>query len=76
MFTFSHRNSRPVTSELLDLAEEGVLDWEQLARDALGWMSEADVEQFARANDLLQTEDEDDGQPDDSQEWESFDPDC
>ena len=78
MFTFSHRQSRPVTSELLDLAEEGVIDWETLARDALGWMSEADVAEFARRNDYIQDEDEDeyDGQPDEAQEWESFDPDC
>ncbi len=58
MFTFSHRQSRPVTSELLDLAEQGVIDWETLARDALGWMSEAEVAEFARRNDYLQTEDE------------------
>jgi len=25
-----------------------------LARDALGWMSEAEVQQFVRANDFLQ----------------------
>ncbi len=58
MFRFSHRESRPVTSELLDLAEQGVIDWETLARDALGWLSEAEVAEFARRNDYLQTEDE------------------
>ena len=59
MFTFSNRVSRPVTSELLDLAEQGVIDWETLARDALGWMSEADVAEFARSNDYLQDTEED-----------------
>ena len=54
MWGFDHRQSRPVTSELLDLAEQGVLTWEQLARDALGWMSEHDVKKFAQANDYLQ----------------------
>ena len=54
MWGFDHRLSRPVTSELLDLAEQGVLTWEQLARDALGWMSEAEVQQFAQSNDYLQ----------------------
>ena len=54
MWGFDHRLSRPVTSELLDLAEQGVLTWEQLARDALGWMSEAEVQKFAQANDYLQ----------------------
>jgi hypothetical protein len=76
MFTFSHRDSRPVTSELIDMAEQGMLDWEQLARDALGCMSESDVADFARSNDLIQAEDEEDGQPDEAQEWESFDADC
>ena len=58
MFTFSHRTSRPVTSELLDLAEQGVIDWETLARDALGWMSEAEVARFAQSNDYIVEEDE------------------
>lgn len=59
MFTFSHRTSRPVTSELIDLAEQGMIDWETLARDALGWMSEAEVARFAQSNDYI-TEDEGD----------------
>ena len=58
MWGFDHRLSRPVTSELLDLAEQGVLTWEQLARDALGWMSEAEVQQFAQANDYLQEQED------------------
>ena len=58
MLGFDHRLSRPVTSELLDLAEQGVLTWEQLARDALGWMSEAEVQQFAQANDYLQEQED------------------
>jgi hypothetical protein len=59
MFRFSHRQSRPVTSELLDYAEEGLIDWESLARDLLGWMSEDEVKQFAQRNDYL-VEGEDD----------------
>jgi hypothetical protein len=58
MWGFDHRQSRPVTSELLDLAEQGMLTWEQLARDALGWMSEAEVQQFAQANDYLQEQED------------------
>jgi hypothetical protein len=56
---FNHRVSRKVTSELLDLAEGGVIDWESLARDLLGWMSEHEVAEFARRNDYIQdSEDE------------------
>jgi hypothetical protein len=50
------RRSRRVTCELLDLAEQGVISWETLARDALGWMSEAEVAEFAQRNDYLETE--------------------
>ncbi len=59
MFRFSHRTSRPVTSALIDCAEEGLIDWETLARDALGWMSEDEVKRFAQRNDYLMDEAED-----------------
>lgn len=58
MFNFDQRVSRPVTSEVLDLAEQGVIDWESLARDALGWMSEADVSEFAQHNGYIVEDDE------------------
>jgi hypothetical protein len=57
--TFNQRVSRKVTAEVLDLAEQGVIDWESLARDALGWMSEAEVSQFAQHNGYI-VNDEDD----------------
>jgi hypothetical protein len=53
------RRSRKVTCQLLEMAEGGLIDWESLARDALGWMSEADVEQFAQHNGYI-VHDEDD----------------
>jgi len=51
---FNHRRSRPATSAVLDLAEQGVIDWESIARDALNGMSEAEVEEFADANGYLE----------------------
>jgi hypothetical protein len=59
MFKFSHRESRPVTTEVLDLAEQGLIDWESLARDALGWMSEQEVSQFAQHNGYIVDDEED-----------------
>ncbi len=47
------RRSRAYTCKLIELAEEGVLTWEQIARDALGWMSEDEVQQFALRNDYV-----------------------
>jgi len=35
------------------MAEQGMIDWERLARDALGWMSEDEVKEFAQRNDYL-----------------------
>ena len=53
--------SRRVTNELIDLAEGEVIDWESLARDLLGWMSEDDVAEFARRNDYI-TDDQDENE--------------
>ena len=59
MITFDHSRSRPATTALLDLAESGVIDWETLARDCLGWMSEHEVQDFAEAYDYFpETEEE------------------
>jgi hypothetical protein len=55
---FDHRVSRPVTNRILDLVDEGMFDKDRLIADLLGWMSEADVAAFARANDLLIDEDD------------------
>ena len=51
---FDHRKSRAYTSAVLDAVEAGMLDKDTLINDLLGWLSEAEVEQFVRANDLLE----------------------
>jgi hypothetical protein len=62
------------------MMDEGLISAEAVAEMALAYMSEDDVADMMRANDiLLDEEDEDDewdGQPDEAQEWESFDADC
>lgn len=72
MFRFDHRQSRPVTSELLDMAEQGMIDWETLARDALGWMSEAEVAEFARRNDYVRDEEENEDEVDPEDALDDF----
>ena len=71
---------RTQTTRLLEMMDEGLITAEAVAEMALAYMSEDDVADMMRANDiLLDEEDEDydyDGQPDEAQEWESFDPDC
>ena len=65
---------RTQTNRLIDMMDEGVISAQAIAEMALAYMSEDDVADMMRANDIL--EEEDDGQPDEAQEWESFDPDC
>ena len=71
---------RKCTIALLEMMDDGVMDAKSIAEMCLAYMSEADVEDMMRSNDLLLDEDEedeeDDGQPDEAQEWESFDADC
>ncbi len=50
---FDHRVSRKYTSALLDAVSEGIFDKDALIADLLGWMSEADVQEFVRRNDLM-----------------------
>lgn len=72
--------SRRYTCELLSLVEDGMIDKDTLIRDLLGYLSESEVADFARKNDIItwldRDEDEDDGEPDEAQEWYDYDPDC
>jgi hypothetical protein len=63
---------------LLDMVDEGVIDRDLVITACLKYMSEDDVQDMMEANEFIeeQFEDEDDGQPDEAQEWESFDADC
>ena len=68
---------REMTSKLLAMMDEGLISAEAVAEMALAYMSEDDVADMMRSNDiLLEEEDEDDGQPDEQQEWADFDADC
>ena len=52
-------NVRKETNRVLEMVEDGVIDWEDIARIALNWMSEDDVADMLRANDLIFDEEED-----------------
>jgi hypothetical protein len=65
---------REMTSKLIAMMDEGLISAEAVAEMALAYMSEDDVADMMRANDILL--DEDDGQPDEMQEWADFDADC
>jgi len=83
----SYARSRPETTRLMEMMDNGEIDARAVADMALMWLSESDVKEMMLANDLVDEDDLDeyeteellddgDGQPDEAQEWESFDPDC
>jgi hypothetical protein len=80
-FTLKHKGAdmRKYTVMVMDMMDEGVMSAQAVADMCLAYMSEDDVKDMCRANDLLPEDEEDeecDGQPDEAQEWADFDPDC
>ena len=67
--------ARANTNQLLEAIEEGLLDKDQVIMACVKYMSESDVADMCRINEVFpeyEEEDEDDGQPDWHQEWEDF----
>lgn len=52
--------ARRASTQLIDMADMGVVSWEKLARDLLEWMMESDVERFADVNGYFDSTEEDD----------------
>jgi len=50
---------RKYTTKLLEMMDEGLISAESVAEMALAYMSEDDVKDMCRANDILDEEDED-----------------
>jgi len=67
---------RTQTTKLLAMMDEGLISAEMVAEMCLAYMSEDEVADMMRSNDILDEEDEYDGQPDEAQEWADFDPEC
>lgn len=65
-------------NEALELVENGFVSAEQMLSMCLAYMSLDDVADMLDCNELSERfqEDEDDGQPDEAQEWADFDADC
>ena len=55
---------RKETNRLLDMIEEGLIDPHAVADMCLAYMSEDDVADMMRANDLLEDEDEEEEESD------------
>ena len=76
---------REFTNAVIEAKDEGILDRDELIRDLLNYLSDAEVRNFLSQyyceffGELAEDKDEDyeyDGQPTESQEWHDFDPDC
>ena len=72
----SYARTRPATSRLLDMMDNGEIDARTVADMALSWLSESSVKEMMLANDLVEDEEDDEPDVDEAQEWESFDADC
>jgi cytoplasmic iron level regulating protein YaaA (DUF328/UPF0246 family) len=73
--------TRQQTNYLLELIDSGMLDARDVVTMAVKYMSEDEIADMMRINDILVEDDEefgdyDDRQPDEAQEWYDFDPDC
>ena len=55
---------RKAANKVIDLAEEGVLSWEAIARAALDYMSEDEVADMAQCNEFIDDEFEDEEEDD------------
>ncbi len=72
---YSRNNPRKSTTKLMDMMDEGVLDPREVADMCLNWLSEAEVDDMARRNDIegFRGEDEDDEDDDDTYPGTDFD---
>ena len=58
-------NVRKATNKVIEMAEEGVLSWEAIARAALDYMSEDEVAAMAWYNGFIEDEDEEEEKDED-----------
>ena len=61
----SYRKVREATCKMIDMMDEGLLDPRAVADMCLSWMSESSVHEMMLANDLVDTEEDED----EEEEW-------
>ena len=67
---------RTQTTRLLEMMDEGLISAQAVAEMALAYMSEDDVADMMRSNDILEEDEDFEPDVDEAQEWHDFDPDC
>jgi hypothetical protein len=53
------RNTRKITVQLMELADQDILDWQTIAEACLQYMSESEIADMATINGLLPEKDDD-----------------
>lgn len=69
---YDSAKSREYTCRLLEAVDEGLVDPEAALRACLGYMSESDVEDMMRSNDMLPEEEYEDEVEDDLDPMEDY----
>ncbi len=64
MYGFDHRKVRPATNRLIDMMDEGLIDARAVADMALSWLSEHDVAEMMKANDLVEQDEDEEEESD------------
>ena len=67
---------RTQTTRLLEMMDEGLISAQAVAEMALAYMSEDDVADMMRSNDILEEDEDHEPDVDEAQEWADFDSDC
>jgi hypothetical protein len=69
-------SNNPNMDKLIGMIDDEMLDSRDVAIACIKWMGENDIYEMMDANEWSDRFMEDDGQPDEAQEWADFDPEC
>lgn len=61
-------NARRNTCKLIDAAEDGIISWEEIARECLAAMSESEVSEMSAFVEFFEQDDEEE-EDDDTDSW-------
>ncbi len=69
---FNHRKTREYTCMLYDLMDEGALDARAVAEMCLAYMSEDEVKDMCRSNDILPADEQDEDEEEELDPMDDF----
>ena len=69
---FNHRKTREYTCMVLDMIDEGSLDAKAVAEMCLAYMSEDEVKDMCRSNDILPADEQDEDEEEESDPMDDF----